>query len=131
VGYRLVAALPRSAASYYRYRRSAPPDRRPRLAHLYPCLGDATAETPVEPICFYQDAWAFEKIVAARPAWHLDVGSQHTFVALLSKAVPVTMVDLRATDAGRVSSPNGSRVSAWGATTSGGPAVDGAGILPC
>lgn len=67
---------------------------RPPLVFL-PCLGDDTAETPIEPIYFYQDSWAFEKIVQARPGQHVDVGSQNKFVALLSKVVPVTMVDIR------------------------------------
>ncbi len=62
---------------------------------LYPCIGDDTAQTVIEPIYFYQDSWAFEKIVSARPASHVDVGSHHKYVALLSKVVPVTMVDIR------------------------------------
>ena len=82
-------------SAYSQYSRLAPPDRRPSVAHLYPCLGDATGETEIEPVYFYQDAWAFEKIVERRPASHVDVGSHHKFVALLSKVVAVTMVDLR------------------------------------
>jgi len=81
--------------SYRAYRRLAPPDKLPRLRTLTPCLGEDTAETSIEPIYFYQDAWAFEKIVQAMPPGHVDVGSQHKFVALLSKVVPVTMVDIR------------------------------------
>lgn len=65
------------------------------LNNLMPCLHDASATTSIEPIYFYQDAWAFEHIVKARPAWHVDVGSHHKFVALLSKVIPVTMVDIR------------------------------------
>lgn len=82
-------------SSYARYRRSAPPGREVSLTSLYPCLGDDTAETPIEPTYFYQDCWAFEKIVENRPAEHVDVGSHHKFVALLSKVMPVTMVDIR------------------------------------
>jgi SAM-dependent methyltransferase len=82
-------------SAYAQYRRLAPPDRKPSVANLYPCLGDATSETEIEPVYFYQDAWAFERIVERRPAWHVDVGSHHKFVALLSKVVAVTMVDLR------------------------------------
>lgn len=81
--------------SYSQYRRMAPTGEELGRRWVRPCLGDDTAETVIEPIYFYQDAWAFEKIVRARPAWHLDVGSQHKYVALLSKVVPVTMVDLR------------------------------------
>jgi len=65
------------------------------LQHLYPCVQDATANHEIEPIYFYQDAWAFELIVRTRPPQHIDVGSHHKFVALLSKVVPVTMVDIR------------------------------------
>ena len=81
--------------SYREYQRLAPAEARLQTRFLFPCLGDDTAETEIEPIYFYQDAWAFEKIVQSRPAWHVDVGSHHKFVALLSKVVPVTMVDLR------------------------------------
>jgi len=81
--------------SYGRYRTMAPPDRRPLLKDLYPCLGDDSGETQVEPVYFYQDAWAFEKIVKTRPPFHVDVGSHHKFVSLLSKVVPVVMVDIR------------------------------------
>ncbi|PKP60029.1 hypothetical protein CVT91_05735 [Candidatus Atribacteria bacterium HGW-Atribacteria-1] len=63
--------------------------------NLYPCLNDRTEQTLVEPTYFYQDAWAFEKIVKQHPQQHVDVGSHHKFVALLSKVLPVTMVDLR------------------------------------
>jgi SAM-dependent methyltransferase len=62
---------------------------------LYPCIGDDEAETTIEPIYFYQDQWAFEKIVQDHPQNHVDVGSHHKFVALLSKVVPVTMIDIR------------------------------------
>ncbi|MGB3905740.1 MAG: DUF268 domain-containing protein [Anaerolineae bacterium] len=82
-------------ARYRRYEKLAPPDRRPSLSHLYPCLGDDMAETPVEPVYFYQDAWAFEKIVKQRPESHIDVGSHHKFVSLLSNVLPVIMVDVR------------------------------------
>lgn len=70
-------------------------ERQSLLDYLYPCLDDDGALTPIEPIYFYQDAWAFEHIVRKRPADHVDVGSHHKFVALLSKVVPLTMVDIR------------------------------------
>lgn len=91
-----LAAWRRFWDRYQRYKKLAPPGRPPLLGHLYPCLGDDVAETPIEAIYFYQDAWAFEKIVKRHPAFHVDVGSHHKFVALLSKVVPVTMVDMRA-----------------------------------
>jgi SAM-dependent methyltransferase len=67
----------------------------PEQQFFYPCLEDATTATPVDPTYYFQDAWAFEKIVQARPAYHVDVGSHHKFVSLLSKVVDTTMVDLR------------------------------------
>jgi SAM-dependent methyltransferase len=82
-------------ASFQEYSRLAPPRARPQARYLYPCIHDRTSTTPIEPIYFYQDAWAFEQIVAARPSRHVDVGSHHKYVALLSKVVPLTMVDVR------------------------------------
>jgi SAM-dependent methyltransferase len=79
--------------SYQRY--SELPGSAASAEFLYPCIGEDTGETPVEPTYFFQDAWAFEKIVAARPERHVDVGSHHRFVSFLSKVVPTTMVDLR------------------------------------
>ena len=67
----------------------------PEPRFFYPCLDDATSTTPIDASYYYQDAWAFEKIVQARPAKHVDVGSHHKFVSLLSKVVDTTMVDLR------------------------------------
>ncbi|MGG6239025.1 DUF268 domain-containing protein [Nodosilinea sp. AN01ver1] len=65
------------------------------LQDLYPCLGEDVEETSIEPIYFYQDTWAFEKIVEQNPKHHVDIGSHHKFVAFLSKIIPVTMVDIR------------------------------------
>jgi SAM-dependent methyltransferase len=81
--------------SYRRYCELAPVGQRPHVRDLYPCLDDDLAETPIEPIYYYQDAWAFERILQRQPPSHIDVGSHHKFVALLSKAVPLTMVDIR------------------------------------
>ena len=67
----------------------------PKEQFLYPCLDDATATTPVDLNYYFQDAWVFEKIVQAKPVRHVDIGSHHKFVSLLSKVVDTTMVDLR------------------------------------
>ena len=73
----------------------APADAQPDLEHLFPCLYEATAETAVDANYLFQDAWGFEKIVKARPEFHVDIGSDHKFISLLSVLVPTTMVDLR------------------------------------
>src|SRR5450432_3142416 len=100
--YRQVTSLPRQAAqwqrfwnSYQEYNRLAPSDQQAASQDLYPALGDDTDQTYIEPIYFYQDTWAFGLIVRQRPQVHVDIGSHHKFVALLSKVVPVTMVDIR------------------------------------
>ncbi len=79
--------------SYQRY--SELPGSAASPEFLFPCLGEDIGETPVEPTYFFQDAWAFERIVAAHPPRHVDVGSHHRFVSFLSKVVPTAMVDLR------------------------------------
>jgi SAM-dependent methyltransferase len=94
-GRRDLAAWRRFWRSYEEYKHLASSDRQPALRYLLPCLGDDTAETVIEPLYFYQDAWAFNNIVKKCPQIHLDVGSHHRFVSLLSKVVPVIMVDIR------------------------------------
>jgi SAM-dependent methyltransferase len=95
VWYRDVVAWRRFWRSYEEYRRLAFPHIKQTLDLLYPCIGEDAAETPMEPVYFYQDTWVFERIVQLRPQAHVDVGSHHKFVALLSKVVPVTMIDIR------------------------------------
>ena len=90
-----VAAWRRFWRNYQQYQQMLAASGQAEPVVLLPYLGDDTAETAIEPTYFYQDSWAFEKIVQARPARHVDVGSQNKFVALLSKVVPVTMVDIR------------------------------------
>ena len=81
--------------TYQRYCRLAPTDAKPRVEDFFPCLYDATTETPIDFSYYYQDAWAFERIVERKPNQHVDVGSHHKFVSLLSKVVSTTIVDLR------------------------------------
>jgi len=81
--------------SYKAYSKITSPDDSASLVYLYPCIYDVTATTEIEPTYFYQDSWAFEHIVSTRPPYHVDVGSHHKYVALLSKVLPVTMVDIR------------------------------------
>jgi SAM-dependent methyltransferase len=80
---------------FHDYQKKSPEGQRAQLKDLYPCLGDDTTETEIEPIYFYQDTWAFEEIIRSAPSHHIDVGSHHKFVAFLSKIFPVTMVDIR------------------------------------
>lgn len=86
--------------SYFNYKRlnkleANSFNRQDLLQSIYPCLGEDTNDTEIEPTYFYQDAWAFERIIQHKPFSHIDVGSHHKFVALLSKVLPVTMIDIR------------------------------------
>lgn len=65
---------------------------------LYPCLQDRTATTAFDHHYIYLNAWAFRRIVTDSPAAHVDVGSQLSFITLLSSVVPVTFIDLRPAD---------------------------------
>lgn len=93
--YRSIRAWSWFWSSYNEYLKMAAADQKPHIQHLYPCIYDKTATTVIEPTYFYQDIWAFEHIVANRPPYHVDVGSHHKYVALLSRILPVTMVDIR------------------------------------
>lgn len=66
--------------------------------HLYPCLRDWTAETPLEPTYFYQDSWAAGKIFKLHPEHHYDVGSSAMTVGIISQFVSTTMIDIRPID---------------------------------
>ena len=81
--------------SYRQYDKLLPEGKSLSNEKLYPCIGDDTSLTSIEPTYFYQDSWAFEHLVNRAPSTHIDVGSHHTFVAFLSKVMPVTMVDIR------------------------------------
>lgn len=80
---------------YQAYCQLAETNDLPEEKYFYPCLDDNTENTPIDANYYYQDAWAFEKIYAAKPTRHIDIGSHNKFVSLLSKVVPTTMVDLR------------------------------------
>ncbi|MDD8017199.1 MAG: DUF268 domain-containing protein [Bacteroidota bacterium] len=61
----------------------------------YPCLKDKTETTPLDPVYFYQDAWAARKIFENKPLHHYDVGSLAKTIGIISQFVPTTMVDIR------------------------------------
>ena len=82
-------------SSYRKYLEMSPENCKPSMDNLYPCLGDDTPSTEIEPVYFYQDTWAFEQILKNNPESHLDIGSHYKFVAFLSKVMPVTMIDIR------------------------------------
>lgn len=61
----------------------------------YPCLGDAEASNPIEPIYFTQSCWCARKIFDAAPARHVDVGSSVLMLGIVAQGVPTVFVDIR------------------------------------
>jgi SAM-dependent methyltransferase len=68
---------------------------RANIDFLYPQLRDKTKSTPIDPIYFYQDAWAARKIFNLKPIHHYDVGSAAKTIGIISQFVPTTMIDIR------------------------------------
>lgn len=65
--------------------------------HLYPLLTDRAASAgDARGHYFFQDLWAARKIVARKPAEHIDVGSRiDGFIAHLLPFMPVAQLDIR------------------------------------
>lgn len=82
-------------STYQQYGRLSHSHSGSLLGNLWPCTDDHTTETPVSPNYLYQEVWAFQRIMQQKPSLHIDVGSHHRFVALLSTLVPITMIDIR------------------------------------
>lgn len=87
-----LARLPWFFLEWGRFRRAG---GRSAFWDLYPCLGDRTASTAVDPYYFYEGIWAFRRILAGRPTQHVDVGSSVQLVGMLTTVSPVTFVDIR------------------------------------
>lgn len=69
-----------------------------RLKDLYPVLNEKTSVTKVDSHYFYQDRWAFKKILEHKPRKHVDVGSNNKFISFLSAIVTVEFIDIRPLD---------------------------------
>lgn len=88
---------PRYLSDWRRYAR-LPGAETLRVTDAYPQLHERTATTGVDAY-FYANGWAMHRIIAQRPAQHVDIGSQTMFVNLLSAVVPVTFIDYRPLEA--------------------------------
>ncbi len=62
---------------------------------LFPCLDEKTATTSFDTHYFYQDVWAFRKILESGAREHVDVGSKVDYVGFLSTITKVTFIDIR------------------------------------
>lgn len=62
---------------------------------IYPCLDERTATTSFDTHYFYQDNWAFRKILDSGVKTHVDVGSNVYYVGFLTAITHVTFIDIR------------------------------------
>lgn len=85
--------LPGYLVQWIRFARRS--SQRVAIVDSWPCLADATRQTPFEPHYFYQAAWCARKLAEARPARHMDIGSDVQFIGALSAFVPTTFLDYR------------------------------------
>ncbi|MGD2145816.1 MAG: DUF268 domain-containing protein [Anaerolineae bacterium] len=79
---------------WQRYRR-LPGSEALALRDAYPCLYDNNARTRVHPSYFHQDIWALGRLIERRPSLHVDVGSNHTWVGMVTTLTRVVFVDIR------------------------------------
>jgi len=61
----------------------------------WPCLFDRTETTGIDAHYFHQAVWAARLIARAKPAGHVDIGSDTLFVGMLTALTRVTFVDIR------------------------------------
>ncbi|MFX1274386.1 MAG: DUF268 domain-containing protein [Promethearchaeota archaeon] len=63
--------------------------------NLQPALFDDLPKTPFDPHYFYQDIWAFTRIIKSGPDSHVDIGSNIYFIGFLAVLIKVTFIDIR------------------------------------
>ncbi len=62
---------------------------------FYPCLFDNTSSTRIDSQYFHQALWAFGLIKDSKPALHVDIASEASFVGMLTTITSVVFVDIR------------------------------------
>lgn len=98
---RFFRAFPAGYLGYLRdwWRYSRIPGAEPiRCLDAYPQLHDRTEKTPGGGHYFYQDIWAFRRILNSGVTHHVDIGSRVLFVGFLGTIIPVTFIDIRPPD---------------------------------
>ncbi len=66
-----------------------------QLSNLQPALGNRGTAHEFDRHYTYINAWATRRILEQRPDRHVDIGSQLSFTAVLSAALPVTIIEYR------------------------------------
>lgn len=65
---------------------------------IFPVLDDKKSLTPFDSHYFFQQRWAFQKILRQKPARHVDIGSQYQFSGYVSLLCKTEFVDIRPID---------------------------------
>jgi SAM-dependent methyltransferase len=88
-------SIPSFAWDYFQYRKSG---GIVRLRDMFPILNEKTTTTEIDKHYFYQDLWAFKKILKSKVKRHVDIGSNHKYIGFLSTITEVEFVDIRPLD---------------------------------
>ena len=70
-----------------------------KLKNLFPVLDEKTSKTSIDKHYFYQDFWAFKKILNSKIQKHFDIGSNNKYISLLTAITEVVFVDIRPLEA--------------------------------
>ncbi len=65
------------------------------LKHAQPSLHDKTLTSGFDKHYFYQDIWAYKRILESNCDYHVDVGSNVYFVGFLTAITKVQFIDIR------------------------------------
>ena len=66
-----------------------------KLSETFPLIHEKTETSGFDSHYFYQDIWAFKKVLKSNTDSHVDVGSRIDFVGFLSAITHVTFIDIR------------------------------------
>ena len=66
-----------------------------KLINAYPCLHDKTLSTNFDVHYFYQDIWAFKRILESKCDYNVDVGSRVDYIGFLTAITKVEFIDIR------------------------------------
>ena len=63
--------------------------------NIFPVLNEKTNYTPFDSAYYYQQLWAFEKILKNNPKEHVDIASTYQFSGYVSKITKTVFIDYR------------------------------------
>jgi len=66
-----------------------------KFRNIYPIIYEKTKIQSHDPHYFFQDIWLFKRILESKCEYHIDVGSKHAVIGLLSTITKVTYIELR------------------------------------